>query len=169
MGCERAEHDADGKPLTLSVRVQHWPIRGHFTIARGSKREAAVVLAELSDGTATGRGECVPYARYGGSVDGVVLVCMAKTTSRGVLLRAREQIEYVNGRIFGAVLNAAQMSRGGYFREQMRSFYDYQAEEALAGSTAPALPRDENADTAPEDSGSYPFASGDEARGPDTT
>lgn len=72
MGSEPAECIGDGKPLTLSVRVQHWPIRGNFTIARGSKTEAVVVLAELSDGSATGRGECVPYARYGESVDGVV-------------------------------------------------------------------------------------------------
>jgi len=72
MGRERAERNGDGKPLTLSVRVQHWPIRGHFTIARGSKSEAVTVLAELSDGNAIGRGECVPYARYGERVDGVV-------------------------------------------------------------------------------------------------
>jgi L-Ala-D/L-Glu epimerase len=31
-----------------------------------------VVVAEISDGNATGRGECVPYARYGESVEGVV-------------------------------------------------------------------------------------------------
>ena len=72
MGCDRADLNDDGKPLTLSVRVQHWPIRGNFTIARGSKTEAIVVLAEISDGKSTGRGECVPYARYGESVDGVV-------------------------------------------------------------------------------------------------
>ena len=72
MGCDRADRIDDGKPLTLSVRVQHWPIRGNFTIARGSKTEAVVVLAEISDGKSTGRGECVPYARYGESVDGVV-------------------------------------------------------------------------------------------------
>jgi L-alanine-DL-glutamate epimerase-like enolase superfamily enzyme len=72
MGCDRADSIDDGKPLTLSVRVQHWPIRGNFTIARGSKTEAVVVLAEISDGKSTGRGECVPYARYGESVDGVV-------------------------------------------------------------------------------------------------
>lgn len=71
MGRERAERIGDGKPLTLSVRVQHWPIRGNFTIARGSKTEAVVVLAEISDGACSGRGECVPYARYGESVDGV--------------------------------------------------------------------------------------------------
>lgn len=65
-----------------------------------------------------------------GVVDGVILVCRARQTSRGIVLRAREQLEQVNGRVFGAVLNAAQVRRGGYFREQIRSYYDYQAEEA---------------------------------------
>jgi L-alanine-DL-glutamate epimerase-like enolase superfamily enzyme len=52
---------------TLNVRVETWPIAGRFTIARGSRTAAEVVLAEVSDGTHTGRGECVPYARYGES------------------------------------------------------------------------------------------------------
>jgi polysaccharide biosynthesis transport protein len=75
-----------------------------------------------------------------GQVDGVILVCRAKASSRGVIQRAREQIERVNGRIFGAVLNAAQVRRGGYFREQIRNYYDYQPEQALTASGIPALP-----------------------------
>lgn len=59
------------KALQLSVRVETWPIAGHFTISRGAKTEARVVVAELSDGEVRGRGECVPYARYGESVDAV--------------------------------------------------------------------------------------------------
>lgn len=55
----------------LTVSVERFPIRGAFTIARGSKTEAVVVTAEIRDGDAIGRGECVPYARYGESVDGV--------------------------------------------------------------------------------------------------
>ena len=62
----------EGEALSLAVTAQHWPIRGHFTIARGSKREAVVVVVELGDGSHIGRGECVPYSRYGESVDGVV-------------------------------------------------------------------------------------------------
>src|SRR5689334_11421185 len=62
----------NGKPISLSVTVERWPIAGRFTISRGAKTEAVVVVAELSDGTARGRGECVPYARYGESVDSVV-------------------------------------------------------------------------------------------------
>ena len=55
--------------LTLAVRVERWPIAGSFTISRGAKTEAVVVVAELSDGSHHGRGECVPYARYGETVE----------------------------------------------------------------------------------------------------
>jgi L-alanine-DL-glutamate epimerase-like enolase superfamily enzyme len=55
----------------LTVRHETWPVRGAFTIARGSRTRVDVVVAELSDGTARGRGECVPYPRYDESVDGV--------------------------------------------------------------------------------------------------
>lgn len=61
-------------------------------------------------------------------VDGVILVVRAHQSSRGVVNRARELLERVNARLFGATLNAAQSRRGGYFREQFRTFYDYQAE-----------------------------------------
>jgi L-alanine-DL-glutamate epimerase-like enolase superfamily enzyme len=56
---------------TLSVTIERWPIAGSFTISRGAKTEALVVVAELSDGTVKGRGECVPYARYRESPDSV--------------------------------------------------------------------------------------------------
>ena len=42
-----------------------------FTISRGSRTHAHVVAVTLEDGGATGRGECVPYARYGETVEGV--------------------------------------------------------------------------------------------------
>src|SRR4029453_10178393 len=58
-------------PLTLALAVERWPIAGSFAISRGSKTEALTVVVELSDGVARGRGECVPYARYGESVDSV--------------------------------------------------------------------------------------------------
>ena len=67
-----ALNDPGGPPPRLEVALEQWPIRGSFTIARGSKREALVVVAEVGDGVHTGRGECVPYARYGESVEGVV-------------------------------------------------------------------------------------------------
>ena len=58
--------------MDLSVSIEHWPLRGAFTISRGSKTEAVVVVAELTDGARRGRGECVPYARYGETPDGIV-------------------------------------------------------------------------------------------------
>src|SRR6185437_7777470 len=58
-------------PLFLSLAIERWPIAGSFTISRGAKTEAIVVVATLSDGHARGRGECVPYARYGESVESV--------------------------------------------------------------------------------------------------
>src|SRR4051812_41072151 len=54
--------------FSLTVRTERWPIAGAFTIARGAKTQAEVVVAEVSDGTHVGRGECVPYARYGETV-----------------------------------------------------------------------------------------------------
>jgi L-Ala-D/L-Glu epimerase len=56
---------------SLSVAVESFPIAGTFTISRGSRTEAVVVTATISDGAFTGRGECVPYARYGETVEGV--------------------------------------------------------------------------------------------------
>jgi len=61
-------------PLNLTVSTESWPIAGSFTISRGAKTEAVVVVAELGGGKAPdviGRGECVPYARYRESVDSV--------------------------------------------------------------------------------------------------
>ncbi|MBY0532831.1 MAG: dipeptide epimerase [Xanthobacteraceae bacterium] len=58
-------------PRRLEFRVEEWPISGAFAISRGVKTEAAVVVVEVSDGPATGRGECVPYARYGESLESV--------------------------------------------------------------------------------------------------
>jgi L-alanine-DL-glutamate epimerase-like enolase superfamily enzyme len=59
-------------PIRLSVTAERWPIAGSFTISRGAKTEAEVVVATLADGDYIGRGECVPYARYGETVDGVI-------------------------------------------------------------------------------------------------
>ena len=41
-------------------------------ISRGAKTEAHVVVAEIAEGPHRGRGEAVPYARYGETVEGVL-------------------------------------------------------------------------------------------------
>jgi L-alanine-DL-glutamate epimerase-like enolase superfamily enzyme len=80
-------------PLELAVSVESWPIRGAFTISRGTKHEAVVIVATLSDNTHKGRGECVPYARYGESVASIaaaIRACagtIAKGVSRAELVR----------------------------------------------------------------------------------
>jgi L-alanine-DL-glutamate epimerase-like enolase superfamily enzyme len=53
------------KSPTLAVRIERWPIAGSFTISRGAKTEAVTVVAEVSLDGDIGRGECVPYPRYG--------------------------------------------------------------------------------------------------------
>ena len=42
-----------------------------FTISRGSRTEAKVLTVRVSDGGAVGMGECVPYARYGETLESV--------------------------------------------------------------------------------------------------
>lgn len=42
-----------------------------FTISRGSRSEAQVLTVHLNDGGVSGRGECVPYARYGETLESV--------------------------------------------------------------------------------------------------
>jgi L-alanine-DL-glutamate epimerase-like enolase superfamily enzyme len=56
----------------LEITVEHFPIAGSFTISRGTKTAAAVVTCRLREGAHAGHGECVPYARYGETIEGVV-------------------------------------------------------------------------------------------------
>ena len=58
--------------LTLQAVETIFPLAEVFTISRGSKTEARVVTVSISDGTHTGRGESVPYARYNETVEGSV-------------------------------------------------------------------------------------------------
>ena len=44
------------RKLTLNHEI--WPIAGRFTISRGSKTVAEVIVAEIAQGDARGRGEC---------------------------------------------------------------------------------------------------------------
>ena len=57
---------------SLAIRHESWPIAGTFTISRGSKTSAEVVVVEIAEGKSRGVGECVPYARYGESIESVI-------------------------------------------------------------------------------------------------
>lgn len=56
----------------LTLKHESWPIAGKFTISRGSKTSAEVVVVTLEEDGVVGRGECVPYARYGETLEGVL-------------------------------------------------------------------------------------------------
>ncbi|MGO3932226.1 N-acetyl-D-Glu racemase DgcA [Rhodopseudomonas pseudopalustris] len=70
----------------LTARIERWPIAGAFTISRGAKTEAVVVIAEISRNGQAGRGECVPYARYGETPDAtlVAIEAMREPLRRGL-------------------------------------------------------------------------------------
>jgi L-Ala-D/L-Glu epimerase len=75
-----------GKSPKLAARIEHWPIAGRFTISRGAKTEAVTVVAEISQGGHTGRGECVPYSRYGETADATLaaILAMQEAVGRGL-------------------------------------------------------------------------------------
>ena len=55
----------------FTAAIESFRLAQAFTISRGSKTEARVVTATIARDGITGRGECVPYARYGETVEGV--------------------------------------------------------------------------------------------------
>ena len=55
--------------LNISATAETWPIAGRFVISRGAKTEAHVIVATAGDGLVVGRGEAVPYARYGETIE----------------------------------------------------------------------------------------------------
>lgn len=77
-----------GVPVSrsLDVAVERFRLLKPFAIARGAKTEAVVVVATVGGDGVSGRGECVPYGRYGESPDSV-----------------RAQIEAVRGAIESGV------------------------------------------------------------------
>jgi L-alanine-DL-glutamate epimerase-like enolase superfamily enzyme len=78
--------------VKLEAHDERWPIAGAFTISRGSKTEAHVVVATVSANGHVGRGECVPYARYGETVEHTLaeIAALSAAFERGV---SREQLQ----------------------------------------------------------------------------
>jgi L-Ala-D/L-Glu epimerase len=115
--------------MELSVKIEHWPLAGAFTISRGSKTEAVVVVVELRDGPHRGRGECVPYARYGETPEGIVAAIEAV---RAALRHGLDRDALQRAMPAGAARNAVDCA-----------FWDLNAKQAgcrayeLAGLAAP--------------------------------
>src|SRR6478735_4046796 len=87
----------------LFAEAERFPIAGTFTISRGSKTEAEVICCTIRDGSHTGRGECVPYRRYGETVDGVLAAIEA---ARGAIEVGIGRKELASVMAAGAARNA---------------------------------------------------------------
>jgi len=70
-------------------------------------------------------------------VDGTAMVVSCAETSRGVAIRGKRTLQMLKAQVVGAVLNRIRATKGGYFREAYRSYYDY-ASAAPAVGTGPA-------------------------------
>src|SRR3981189_1094659 len=70
----------------LAATIERWPIAGAFTISRGAKTEAVTVVAAVSRGGQSGRGECVPSPRYGETPEATLaaLQAMQEPLRRGL-------------------------------------------------------------------------------------
>ena len=71
------EEKSSGGIVRLSVTEETFATQGVFTISRGSRTEARVLTVSLRGGEALGRGECVPYARYGETLESVTTQILA--------------------------------------------------------------------------------------------
>jgi len=100
----------------LDVQHESWPIAGSFSISRGSRTSAEVVVVTLTDAQsgAKGMGECVPYARYGETVEGVMSSLMGMKT------------ELRNGRLDRLLLQTA-MAPGAARNALDAAFWDLEA------------------------------------------
>ncbi len=57
--------------MKLEIEAEVFALARAFVISRGARTEARVLTVTLTDGGRRGRGECVPYARYGETLDSV--------------------------------------------------------------------------------------------------
>src|SRR6266513_99005 len=58
--------------MQIEAREEVWSLKQPFRISRGTNAETRIVVAAVSDGQHTGRGEAVPISRYNQSVASVL-------------------------------------------------------------------------------------------------
>ncbi len=58
--------------MQIEARIEHFPLAQAFVISRGTKTGADVLTVTLREGPHRGRGEAVPYARYGETPESAV-------------------------------------------------------------------------------------------------
>ena len=76
----------------ITVEADSFRLAEVFTIARGSRTEARVLRVTVERDGVTGQGECVPYARYGESLDSVTaeIEALSQDITRAALQDALE-------------------------------------------------------------------------------
>ncbi len=89
--------------IGVSVKVERFRLREVFTISRGSRTEAEVVTVTATNGGHQGRGECVPYKRYGETPDSV---CAQITEMAKAIGEAADPITALQQHPAGAARNA---------------------------------------------------------------
>ena len=102
--------------IDLAVRHESYPLAATFTISRGSRTHADIVIVELTQRGVTGRGECLPYPRYGESVDGVIATIEGL---RSALARGLDRMGLQRALPAGAARNALDCA-----------FWDLEAKQA---------------------------------------
>jgi L-alanine-DL-glutamate epimerase-like enolase superfamily enzyme len=120
-------------PQRLTVTRRAWPLAQPFAISRGSRTTAEVVVAEISDGDARGRGECVPYPRYGESVDSVA---KALEAMKGTVFSGLDRNELQHAMPPGAARNALDAA---FWDLDAKRAYRSVAEMAGIGALKPVV------------------------------
>ncbi|HVS63931.1 MAG TPA: N-acetyl-D-Glu racemase DgcA [Thermoanaerobaculia bacterium] len=91
----------------LEVAIEIFPIRGRFAISRGSRTESRVVTVTIERDGVSGRGECVPYAHFGETPDGVVAAIeSSRDWIESAAARGAERRELLDALPAGAARNA---------------------------------------------------------------
>ena len=62
---------------TIHARIEHWPLARPFAISRGVRHEATTLVVEITEDGHTGRGEAVPYPRFGETPEGTLAAVQA--------------------------------------------------------------------------------------------
>jgi L-alanine-DL-glutamate epimerase-like enolase superfamily enzyme len=120
-------------PQRLTVTRRGWALARPFTTARGVKTTADVVIAEISDGDARGRGECVPLPRYGESIDSVAA---ALDAMKGAVFSGLEREALQRALPPGAARNALDCA---FWDIEAKRAYRSVAELAGLGTVTPVV------------------------------
>ena len=90
-------------PIILHAQHDRFPLIRPFRIARGTKTVADVVTVTIEEGDAIGRGEAVPYPRYGETIEGTLA---AIAEARALVEQGATRADLLEALPAGAARNA---------------------------------------------------------------